>query len=107
MYDPHLDVFLQVAELGSFSRAAEALFISAPAVIKQISLLEDRIGVKLFRRTHQGAALTEAGKSLYGDAKRIIQASNEAVIRARNAMQSGDNVVRIGTSLQHCRKRQI
>lgn len=91
MYDPHLDVFLQVAELGSFSRAAEALFISAPAVIKQISLLEDRIGVKLFRRTHQGAALTEAGKSLYGDAKRIIQASSEAVIRARNAMQSGDN----------------
>ena len=98
MYDPHLDIFLQVAELGSFSRAAEALYISAPAVIKQIGLLEDRIGVKLFLRTHQGASLTEAGKSLYGDAKRIIQDSNEAVIRARNAMQSGDNVVRIGTS---------
>lgn len=45
-----------------------------------------------------GASLTGAGKSLYGDAKRIIQASNEAVIRARNAMQSGENVVRIGTS---------
>ena len=44
MYDPHLDIFLQVAELGSFSRAAEALYISAPAVIKQIGLLEDRIG---------------------------------------------------------------
>lgn len=98
MYDPHLDIFLQVAELGSFSRAAEALYISAPAIIKQVGLLEDRIGVKLFRRTHQGASLTEAGKSLYGDAKRIIQDSNEAVIRTRNAMQSGDNVVRIGTS---------
>ena len=56
MYDPHLDIFLQVAELGSFSRAAEALYISAPAVIKQIGLLEDRIGVKLFLRTHQGAS---------------------------------------------------
>lgn len=41
MYNPQLDTFLQVASLGGFSKAAEAIFITAPAVIKQINLLEE------------------------------------------------------------------
>lgn len=98
MYNPQLDTFLQVASLGSFSKAAEAMFITAPAVIKQINLLEESLGVKLFVRTHRGLRLTEAGKSMYGDAKRIIQDCNEAVVRARNAMQDSENIARIGTS---------
>lgn len=98
MYNPQLDTFLQVASLGSFSKAAEAMFITAPAVIKQINLLEESLGVKLFVRTHRGLRLTEAGKSMYGDTKRIIQDCSEAVVRARNAMQDNENIVRIGTS---------
>lgn len=98
MYNPQLDTFLQVASLGSFSKAAEAMFITAPVVIKQINLLEESLGVKLLVRTHRGLRLTEAGKSMYGDAKRIIQDCNEAVVRARNAMQDSENIVRIGTS---------
>ena len=98
MYNPQLDTFLQVASLGSFSKAAESMFITAPAVIKQINLLEESLGVKLFVRTHRGLRLTEAGKSMYGDTKRIIQDCNEAVVRARNAMQDSENIVRIGTS---------
>ena len=82
MYNPQLDTFLQVAALGSFSKAAEAMFITAPAVIKQINLLESNLGFKLFVRSHQGLVLTEAGKSMYGDIKRIIQNCNEAVVRA-------------------------
>lgn len=83
MYNPQLDTFLRVAEAGSFSKAAEEMFITAPAVIKQINLLEDGLGVKLFTRTHRGLLLTEAGKSMYGDTKRIIQDCNEAVVRAK------------------------
>ncbi|WP_347565238.1 LysR family transcriptional regulator [Pseudoflavonifractor sp. 60] len=98
MYNPQLDTFLRVAEAGSFSKAAEEMFITPPAVIKQINLLEDGLGVKLFTRTHRGLLLTEAGKSMYGDTKRIIQDCNEAVVRAKNAMQDSGNVVRIGTS---------
>ena len=41
MYNHQLDTFLKVAELGSFNKAAEALFISAPAIIQQINLLEE------------------------------------------------------------------
>lgn len=98
MYNRQLDTFIRVAEAGSFNRAAEELFVSTTAVIKQINLLERDLDVKLFIRTHRGLALTEAGKSLYGDARHIIQYSREAVIRAKNAMQKDDNVIRIGTS---------
>ncbi len=98
MYNRQLDTFIRVAEAGSFNRAAEELFVSTTAVIKQINLLERDLDVKLFVRTHRGLALTEAGKSLYGDAKHIIQYSHEAVVRAKNAMQTGENVIRIGTS---------
>ena len=41
MYNPQLETFLCVAECGSFNKAAEKLFISPPAVIKQINLLEE------------------------------------------------------------------
>lgn len=54
--------------------------------------------MQLFIRSHRGLALTEAGKSIYRDAKYIIQYCKEAEIRARNAAQEGDRVIRIGTS---------
>lgn len=98
MYNPQLETFLCVAESGSFNKAAEKLFISPPAVIKQINLLEENLGLQLFLRTHRGIQLTEAGKSLYQDAKYVIQYSKEAVIRAQNAMQENTDVIRIGTS---------
>ena len=61
MYNPQLDTFIRVAEAGSFNKAAEELYISTPAVIKKINLLEHSLDVKLFLRTHRGLALTEAG----------------------------------------------
>lgn len=64
MYNPQLDTFLAVVEAGSFNKAAERLYISPPAVIKQINLLESSLGVRLFTRTHRGLVLTEAGRSL-------------------------------------------
>ena len=45
MYNPQLDTFLCVVEAGSFSKAAEQLYISAPAVIKQINSLEASLGM--------------------------------------------------------------
>lgn len=54
MYNHQLDTFVKVAELGSFGKAAEALYISVPAAIQQINLLEDRCGFKVFVRSHHG-----------------------------------------------------
>src|SRR5699024_7726056 len=98
MYNLQLETFIVVADMGSFNKAAEALYITPPAVTKQINLLEKDLGLKLFNRTHRGLALTEAGKSLYRDAKYIIPYCKESVERARKAMEEKDNIIRIGTS---------
>lgn len=98
MYNPQLDTFICVVECGSFNKASEKLYISPPAVIKQINLLEESLNLKLFVRTHRGLMLTEAGKSLYQDAKYIIQYCKESVARAQNAMQAHEDMIRIGTS---------
>lgn len=98
MYNPQLETFLRVADAGSFNKAAEESYITATAVIKQINLMEDSLGVKLFERTHRGLILTKAGKSLYQDAKYIIQYCKDSVTRAKNAMQEDNAVIRIGTS---------
>lgn len=98
MYNPQLDTFLCVAEADSFNKAAEKLYISPPAVIKQINLLEENLDLQLFVRTHRGLVLTKAGQSLYQDTKYIIQYCKDSVTRAKNAMQETENVIRIGTS---------
>ena len=98
MYNPQLETFLCVVECGSFNRAAEKLYISPPAVIKQINLLEESLDLQLFVRTHRGLVLTKAGQSLYQDARYIIQYCRDSVTRARNAMQESGSSIRIGTS---------
>ena len=98
MYNPQLETFLCVAECGSFNKAAEKLFISPPAVIKQINLLEENLDLQLFVRTHRGLQLTEAGKSLAQDAKYIIQYCKDSVTRAKNVMKKSEDIIRIGTS---------
>lgn len=75
MYNPQLDTFICVVEAGSFSKAADKLYISQPAVIKQINSLENNLGVQLFARTHRGLVVTAAGESLYQDAKYMVNYS--------------------------------
>ena len=98
MYNPQLETFLCVVESGSFNKASEKLYISPPAVIKQINLLEENLDLQLFERTHRGLILTKAGQSLYQDTKYIIQYCKNSVTRAKNAMQESENIIRIGTS---------
>lgn len=75
MYNPQLDTFICVVEAGSFSKAADKLYFSPPAVIKQINSLENNLGVQLFARTHRGLVVTAAGESLYQDAKYMVNYS--------------------------------
>lgn len=98
MYNPQLDTFIVVADNGSFNKAAEMLFISPPAVIKQINLLESNLGVRLFTRTHRGLQLTKAGQSVYEDSKYIIAYCRESVERAKKADDTAPSILRIGTS---------
>ncbi|MCC8023886.1 MAG: LysR family transcriptional regulator [Clostridium sp.] len=99
MYSRQIQTFIQVADSGSFTSAAEKLFLTSAAVMKQINGLEDQIGVKLLERTNHGVSLTPAGRSIYRDAKKMIAVSNEAMKRARQIAGTRQSVIRVGTSL--------
>ena len=104
MYNHQLDAFIKTADLGSFSKAADAMYISSPSIIQQVNLLEESCGFKLFIRSNHGVKLTPAGRSLYEDAKTIIRLSQDALNKARRLAESSETTVRIGTSLLYkCR----
>lgn len=63
--------FIKVAETGSFSEAAEKLFVTQPAVSKRIASLEQGLGVRLFDRIGRQVQLTEAGRKLLPKAKKV------------------------------------
>lgn len=99
MFNNYLETFIQVADAGSFSKAANILFISPTAVIKQINILESSLNLQLFIRNNRGVRLTAPGNSLYKDTKYILQYYKESVVRARNVSPLLENIIRIGTSL--------
>ena len=68
-----LKAFLAVAQDGSFSRAAEKLYLTQPAVSKQIQALEEALGMRLFDRVGRSILLTEAGNILHDHAPIIFQ----------------------------------
>ena len=73
-----LAVFHAVAENSSVTRAAEKLFISQPAVSKQLRELERSLGMALFHRLSTGVRLTEAGELLLGYSRQIFELETEA-----------------------------
>ncbi|TCP55568.1 DNA-binding transcriptional LysR family regulator [Tumebacillus sp. BK434] len=75
MINTHLQVFAMVAEKKSFSRAAEALRLTQPAISQQIHTLEEYYGTKLFERTSKRVELTAAGETLLPYAKQILDLS--------------------------------
>ncbi|EHQ51050.1 LysR family transcriptional regulator [Ectothiorhodospira sp. PHS-1] len=77
MADRRLQVFYTVARLLSFTKAAEALHMTQPAVTFQVRQLEEHFNTRLFDRTHNRVSLTEAGRTAYGYAERIFEAYTE------------------------------
>lgn len=99
MYNPQLKAFVTAADQGSFTKAAQKLFISPTAVMKQINTLEDHLGMKLISRTNQGIKLTPAGKSVYKDALFIFDYSERAVEKARRYGEEYEKTFCVGTSI--------
>ena len=77
MLNHQLETFIQVAENGSFSKAAEKLYITPSAVIQQINNLEQDLQVTLLKRTRHGTQLTLAGAYLFQQAGSLIQTCRE------------------------------
>jgi len=73
-----LEYFVQVAELGSFSKAAGVLDVAQPALSRQIRALETELNQQLFARNGRGVALTDAGKRLFDHSVAVLQLVSHA-----------------------------
>lgn len=93
-----LKAFVAVAERGSFSAAAEALFLTQPAVSKRISMLEQELGNRLFDRIGRTARLTQAGQTLLLRANRILQELAVAEREVRDLSDTVGGTLNIATS---------
>ena len=103
MYNHQLDAFLKVAQLGSFSKAAEAQFVSPSAILQQITSLEEKLEAKLFQRTPRGTKLTPAGEILYQAAPKLIAMSNEIRDQITELTRGEQCEIRVGASpIEHC-----
>ena len=71
-----LRYFIEVVQLNGFSRAADALFITQPAISRSIKKLEDELGTVLLIREVDGVKLTDDGAILYEHAKQILAQFN-------------------------------
>jgi len=76
-------VFLRVVELGSFTRAAQALGQQKSSVSRSIGRLEDELGVRLLRRTTRQLSLTDAGQKFYESVRGALGSVDEAVASVR------------------------
>ena len=99
MMNDVLHTFIEVIDAGSFSKAAEKLYLSSTALMKQMNVLEAHVGVQLLIRTNHGIRATEAGISFYHDARFLLQYSEKAIVRAQQAANKNSHMIRIGNSM--------
>ena len=94
----NIRAFLMVAETQSFSRAAEKLFLTQPAISKRIATLEDSLDCQLFDRLGKNIQLTQAGQALIPSYQRILSEINETrrIISTLRSEVSGH--LKFGTS---------
>mgnify|MGYP000905337653 CR=1 FL=1 len=89
---------LRVAETGSFSKAAELLFISQPAISQSVKRLENELGVDLFRRESNSVTLTSAGKLFVEDGKAMVELSKRMKKRIFDVQNLKYGNISIGVS---------
>lgn len=98
MADRRLQVFHTVARLLSFTKAAETLHMTQPAVTFQIRQLEEHFNTRLFDRTHNRISLTAAGQRVYDYADRILSLYGEMDSRVRELTGDVSGILIIGAS---------
>jgi DNA-binding transcriptional LysR family regulator len=99
MADRRLKVFHTVARLLSFTKAAEALHMTQPAVTFQVRQLEEHFDTRLFDRTHNRVTLTDVGVEVYQVAERIFEHYDEMERRVREMTGEMGGSLNIGASM--------
>ena len=91
-----IQYFLTIAENKSITKAAEQLFVSQPALTKQMNLLEEELGVKLMQRHPSGIELTAVGEAFADDCRVVLKDLEKAIAKAVNAGKKEIGTLRIG-----------
>src|ERR1700749_4662206 len=79
----HLRYFVAVAEMLNFTKAATRLRVAQPALSRQVSDLEEELGVDLLKRTSHGVTLTAEGQLFLEETRVILKHADEAVMKVR------------------------
>lgn len=92
----HLEYFMEVAKHLNFTKAANALHISQPSLSKTIKNMEEELGVPLFYRAFRQLELTDAGKALLHNAKKVLLAYEQLTSELNDVMELKKGEIRIG-----------
>src|SRR6202012_5101432 len=91
----HLRYFVALADAGSFTRAAERMFIAQPTLSQQIRRLEEIVGTQLLQRRREGLELTKAGTVLLDASRTVLSLVDHEVNRTRQAAGLGRSRLRV------------
>ncbi len=92
-----LRIFISVVDQGSFTKAAETMYISHSTTSRNVSALEENLGVRLLERCTRGLKLTEAGNLLYREGKLLLEKTEELERAVRNAESSEKGKISIAS----------
>lgn len=92
----HLEYFSEVAQHLSFTKASQALHVTQPSISKAIKNLEGELGVPLFYRSSKQLELTDAGKAVLINAKKVLEAFNNLTLELTDIMELKSGEIRIG-----------
>lgn len=91
-----LRCFVTVAEEANLTRAAQRLYVSQPALTKQIKQLEKQLGVRLFTRSRSGMTLTEPGQTLAAQAPAVLSGWDRVLRETKSTASRAAQVLRVG-----------
>jgi DNA-binding transcriptional LysR family regulator len=92
----HLRYFVAVAEVLNFTKAATRLRLAQPALSRQVSDLEDELGVDLLKRNSHGVSLTAEGKMFLEDARAMLKYAEESVAKVRALARGEAGELQVG-----------
>jgi LysR family transcriptional regulator for bpeEF and oprC len=102
-----MELFVRVAETGSFSAVAKLRRVSQPTVSKQISALEAELGTELLHRNTRSIVLTEAGREFYHSSQRILEDFESATSRIGRGQTAPRGVVRVAVPPSFARLHMV
>ena len=102
-----MEIFVRVAETGSFSKAAKEFSTTQPTITKHVASIESRLNARLLNRNTRGASLTEAGALFYEKCKIILREAADAddIVQLRQSQAQG--LLRIGSSVAFGRRVMV